>query len=60
MASFEVARYTIIGWVDTGLTRIRGSTIIFLIMEKVCSHCSFHLKASTFSTTLLSALISRQ
>ena len=48
MTSCEVDKYTIIGCVDTGLTKMGGSTIIFLIREKVCSHCSFHLKASAF------------
>jgi len=48
MTSCEVTQYTIIGWVDTSLTKIGGSIIIFLIMEKVCSHCSSNLKVSAF------------
>ena len=48
MVSCEVAKYTIMGWDDTGFTKIGGSASIFLIIEKVCSHCSFHLKAYAF------------
>ena len=53
MASCEVANYTMMGSNDTCLTRNEGSTIIFIIVEKVCSHCSFHLKASAFLNSFI-------
>jgi len=53
IASGEVAKKTMIGLDKIGLTRIGEAASIFFSIEKVYSHCSFHLNASAFLNNLM-------